>query len=198
MQMNFKNPDVDAYFESVKKFRSELESLRSIVLDCGLEETLKWHSPVYMHNGANLVVIGELSDHFVLSFFKGAILTDPDGILEKPGENTQSARVIRFKTRQEITRLKPAIRSYIFEAIDAENAGLKVKFKPISDREIPAELESKFGDTPELKKAFEALTPGRQRAYLLHFCGAKQPATRTSRIEKLIPKILQGKGLTDR
>jgi len=196
--MQQKNPAVDSYFETVKKYRKELEQLREIILECGLTEELKWKSPVYTYNGTNLVVIGELSDHFVLSFFKGALLSDPDGILEKPGQNTQSARTVRLKTSGQVTELAPVLKAYIFEAIEAEKAGLKVSFKKIEDREIPDELRTAYAKTRGLKKAFETLTPGRQRAYLLHFEGAKQSATRASRIEKWIPKIMLGKGMNDR
>ncbi|RYY58939.1 MAG: hypothetical protein EOO05_14840 [Chitinophagaceae bacterium] len=192
------NPKVDAYFDTVKKYRKELEKLRKIALDCGLTEELKWHAPVYTYNGTNLAVIGELSDHFVFSFFKGALLSDPHGILEKPGENTQSARTIRLQNSAQVSELEPVIKAYVFEAIEAEKAGLKVKLKKIEERSIPDELNEAYKKSAGLKKAFESLTPGRQRAYLLHFESAKQSATRSARIEKWIPQIMKGKGMMDR
>ncbi len=192
------NPKVDAYLRRAKKWREEMAELRTIVLDCGLTEELKWGKPCYASENSNVVLIQGFKECCALLFFKGALLKDAQGILIKPGENSQAGRQIRFTQVREIARMKPAVKAYIRAAIAVEKAGLKVKLKKITRRKIPDELQNKFDERPALKTAFQALTPGRQRAYLLHFCGAKQSATRESRIEKCTRQILAGKGLNDR
>lgn len=192
------NPQVDAYFQNLKAWRAELEQLRTILLECDLTEELKWGSPCYVHQKGNVAIIGELKDHCVLSFFKGALLKDPHGILEKPGANTQSGRVIPFTNTQQILDQEATLKTYIEEAIEVEKSSKKVDFKKTEEFEVPEELRARFAEDPEYKEAFEALTPGRQRGYLIHFAGAKQSHTRASRIEKHRERILEGKGLNDR
>ena len=191
------NPKIDGWFRKAKQWQDEMLKLRAIARDCGLTEELKWRQPCYTFEGHNIAIIGPFKNFCVLSFFKGALLKDPKGILEQLGENTQSGRTIRFTSLQQIEKLEPAIKNLLKEAIKAEKAGLKVEFKKITERPIPEELEAKFKEMPALKKAFNALTPGRQREYLLHFSSAKQSATRTSRIEKCTPKVLKGEGFSD-
>lgn len=191
------NRKLDSYFAHAENWRAELQKLRKIVKAFPFEEELKWGSPCYTFQSKNVVMIGALKSHCVLSFLKGALLKDAEGILDKPGENTQAARVIRFGSSDEITELEKAIKSYLQEAIEIEKAGLQVVFKNPADFEIPAELEEVFEDNAAFKKAFEALTPGRQRAYVLHFTSAKQSKTRTGRIAKVIPRIIAGLGLND-
>lgn len=195
--MNTMNPRVDFFFVKESKWQKEYEKLRTIVLDCGLVETLKWGCPCYMHGKSNIVLIHGFKDYCALLFFKGALLKDEEGILIQQTRNVQSARQIRFTHVKEITKLKPALKAYIYEAIEVENAGLKVKLKKTSDYKIPEEFQKKLSKTAALKTAFNALTPGRQRAYIFYFSQAKQSKTRESRIEKYIPKILKGKGLDD-
>ena len=191
------NPKVDAYLSKAKKWQNEMRKLRTIVLDCGLTEEVKWRVPCYTLEGSNVAFIGPLKESCVLSFVKGALLKDPKRILIQQTENSQSVRVIRFKNVQEIEKLEPVLKAYVNEAIEAERAGLKVKFKKITEFKIPEELQAKFDENIELETAFTSLTPGRQRAYLLHFSGAKQSKTRTSRVEKWIKHILNGKGIDD-
>lgn len=191
------NPKIDGWFRKAKQWQEEMLALRAIAGDCGLTEELKWRQPCYTFEGHNVVIIGAFKNFCVLSFFKGALLKDPKGILEQVGENTQSGRTIRITSVDQIEKLKPSIKSLIKEAINVEKAGLKVEFKKITERPLPEELEAKFKESPALKKAFNALTPGRQREYLLHFSSAKQSATRTARIEKCTPKILKGEGFND-
>lgn len=191
------NPKIDGWFRKAKQWQEEMLALRAIAGDSGLTEELKWRQPCYTFEGHNVVIIGAFKNVCVLSFFKGALLKDPKGILEQLGENTQSGRTIRITSVAQIEKLKPAIKSLIKEAINVEKAGLKVDFKKITDRPLPEELEAKFKESPALKKAFNALTPGRQREYLLHFTSAKQSATRAARIEKCTPKILKGEGFSD-
>ncbi|MCL4107398.1 UNVERIFIED_CONTAM: hypothetical protein GTU68_067309 [Idotea baltica] len=181
----------------VHNWDKELELLRAIVLDCGLNEELKWGVPAYTYKGANVIVIGAFVDNCVLSFFKGALLNDEKGILTKPGENTQAARVVRFTKHQEIVDLESALKEYIYEAIEVEKAGLKVEFKK-NPEPMPEELLDKLNESAEFKKAFEALTPGRQRGYILHFSQPKQSKTRVSRIEKSIERVFAGKGYNER
>lgn len=195
--MNKTNPSVDGYIRKNKPWSPELETLRAIVLDCGLTEEVKWRVPCYTFEGHNVVFLGAFKDACTLSFVKGALLTDAKNILELPGPNTQSARVIRFTELKQIQKMKAALKAYIRQAIAAEKAGLKVAFKKITEHQIPDELAAKFEEDPAFEKVFRALTPGRQRAYLLHFGGAKQSKTRTARIEKHMPRILDGKGLDD-
>ncbi|MCX6952185.1 MAG: YdeI/OmpD-associated family protein [Verrucomicrobia bacterium] len=194
--MNQKNPQIDVYMENFPEWRKETEQLRAISLGCGLTEELKWNKPCYSYEGRNVVIIQGFKESCALLFCKGALLKDPKKILEKPGDNTQAALRIRFTDVQQIVKLAPVLKAYIAEAIAAEQAGLKVEFKR-SPEPVPAELQSKLDANPALKTAFAALTPGRQRAYILHFSGAKQSATRTARIEKCVPQILRGKGLND-
>ena len=191
------NPEVDAYLENAGAWREETALLRSIILGCGLTEELKWGKPCYTFGGSNILVIQGFKDHCSLMFCKGALLKDPAGILKKPGENTQAARRIEFTAAKEITKLKSTVKAYIHEAIAAEKAGLEVDFKK-EPEPIPEELRRKWKETPGLKAAFEALTPGRRRAYILHFSAAKQSKTREARIDKHIQDILAGKGLNDR
>lgn len=195
--MSTTNPKVDGYIRKSKQWQPELQKLRAIILESQLTEEVKWRTPCYTLEGANLVFIGRFKDCCVLSFIKGALLKDPKGILVKPGENTQSARVIRLTSVAQIDALEPVIKSYLQEAIAAEKAGLKVTFKKITEFTVPAELQSKLDELPALKKAFTALTPGRQRAYLMHISSAKQSKTRHARVEKCMPQILSGKGLDD-
>lgn len=191
------NPKVDLYFDELQKWKPELEKLRMILLDCMLTEELKWGSPCYSFQKKNVILLGSFKDNCVISFIKGVLLSDPKGILIKPGENSQSARVIRFTNLKEIIKLEPVIKAYIFETIENEKAGAKVELKKTSEYTIPEELEFKFKKSAALKKAFNALTPGRQRGYLLFFTAAKQSETRITRIEKYTDRILKGIGIND-
>jgi uncharacterized protein YdeI (YjbR/CyaY-like superfamily) len=191
------NPKVDFYFDKAKAWQKELEKLRTIVLDCGLNEELKWGCPCYSFEGTNTVLIHAFKEYCALLFFKGALLNDPDGILIQQTENVQAARQIRFTSLGEITKKAKAVKAYIYEAIEVEKAGLKVKLKKTTEFAMPEEFKKKLDKSATLKKAFYALTPGRQRGYLLHFAAPKQSKTRESRIEKSIPDILKGKGLND-
>lgn len=192
------NPKVDTYLQAEKKWHDEFRKLREIVLDCGLTEELKWGKPCYSVDKGNVVLIHGFNEYCALLFFKGALLKDPKGILIAQTENTQSARQIRFTSVQQIAGMEAVLKSYIRTAIEAEKAGLKVPLKKTEEFDVPEEFRSKLDTLPALKKAFAALTPGRQRAYLLHFSAPKQASTRTSRVEKCMPKILEGKGLDDR
>jgi uncharacterized protein YdeI (YjbR/CyaY-like superfamily) len=189
------NPAVNAYLKKAEKWHAELAQLRTIILDCGLTEELKWGCPCYTFQKSNIVIIGELKECCVLSFFKGALLYDAQGILTAPGENTQTVRLVRFTNVQDIMELAPVVKAYIYEAIEVEKAGLKVELK--KDLIIPEELRHKMDAIPALKTAFSALTPGRQRAYVLHFSAPKQSKTREARVEKYMQQILEGKGLND-
>ena len=191
------NPKVDFYFAEGVKWQKELEQLRKIPLDCGLTETLKWGCPCYTHDRVNIVLIHVFKDYCAYLFFKGALLSDSNGILIQQTKNVQSARQIRFTNVREIVKMKTILKAYIYEAIEVEKAGLKVKLKETSEYEIPEEFQKRLAKNKALKKAFSDLTPGRQRAYIFHFSTAKQSATRESRIEKYIPQILKGKGLND-
>ena len=195
--MNTINPSVTGYIRKNKKWQSELEALRTLALDCELTEEMKWMSPCYTFRENNVILLHVFKEHCALTFFKGVLLKDADGILSKPGENTQSARLIRFTSAQEVAELQPLLKAYIREAIELEKSGSKVDFKKTADFAIPAELQSRLEELPALKTAFDALTPGRQRAYLLHFAAPKQSKTRASRIEKCLPHILEGRGLND-
>jgi uncharacterized protein YdeI (YjbR/CyaY-like superfamily) len=191
------NPEVDAFFRNAIQWQEEMEYLRTIVLDCQLTEELKWRQPCYTFQENNMIMIGAFKDGCVLSFLKGALLSDPNGILTKPGENTQSARVVRFTSIRAIVELELILKAYIYEAIEVEKAGLKVDFNQSSVLVFSDELQHQLDENAAFKIAFEALTPGRQRAYNMHFSEAKQSKTRVSRIEKYIPQILNGKGIND-
>lgn len=206
------NPKVDQYFAvgcgrcplggtpecKVHNWPQELEHLRTIILECGLTEELKWGVPCYTFRKSNIVLLAAFKESCTLSFFKGALLKDNAHILEKPGENTQAGRVIRFTDVRKIIELESTIKAYIAEAIAVEKAGLEVTRKETTEFTFPEELIDKFDEDPDFRVAFEALTPGRQRGYLLYFAGAKQAKTRVARVEKYIPHILEGKGLNDR
>jgi uncharacterized protein YdeI (YjbR/CyaY-like superfamily) len=193
------NPDVDWYFSKAKKWQEELEQLRTIVLGCGLAEELKWGVPCYTFQKSNIVLIHVFKEYCALLFFKGALLNDANGILIQQTKNVQAGRQVRFNNVREVVKLKPVLKAYIYEAIEVEKAGLKVKFKKTSEFIIPEEFQNKLSGKggPALKTAFEALTPGRQRAYIFYFSAPKQSKTRESRVEKYIPQILNGKGLND-
>jgi uncharacterized protein YdeI (YjbR/CyaY-like superfamily) len=195
--MNRMNPKVDAYLSKAKKWREEFEKLRMIVLDCGLTEELKWGKPCYTFQKSNVVIIQGFKEYCALMFFKGALLNDVKGILIKPGENTQAGRQIRFDSAQEVVEMESVLKGFIYEAIEAEKAGMKVNFKKTTEFIIPEEFQHKLDEIPALKTAFDALTPGRQRAYILYFSAPKQSKTRESRVEKCMQQILNGKGLND-
>jgi uncharacterized protein YdeI (YjbR/CyaY-like superfamily) len=191
------NPKVDFYFSKAKNWQPELEKLRTIVLDCGLTEELKWGCPCYTFQHTNVVLIHVFKEYCALLFFKGALLNDPNGILIQQTKNVQSARQIRFTNVQEIVKMKTILKAYIFEAIEVEKAGLKVKLKKTTEYTVPEEFQKKLDKSVTLKKAFMKLTPGRQRAYILHFSAPKLSETRKSRVEKSMQQILKGKGLND-
>jgi uncharacterized protein YdeI (YjbR/CyaY-like superfamily) len=192
------NSKVDVYLRNAKKWRKELEKLRTIILDCQLTEELKWGKPCYTFRKSNIVIILPLKEYCALLFCKGALLNDVKGILIKPGENTQAARQIRFTNLREIVEMETILKAYIHQAIEVEKAGLEVNYKKTTEFVIPEELQRKLDEITALKTAFAALTPGRQRGYLLYFSAAKQSKTRESRVEKCMPQILNGKGLNDR
>lgn len=192
-----RNSKIDPYFNKLKKWKEEFKLLREIALDCGLTEDFKWMHPCYTLDDKNIVLIHGFKDYCALLFHKGALLKDPHGILIQQTANVQAARQIRFTDVQEIDEMQLILKTYIDEAIEVEKAGLQVNYKKNTEYTIPEELESKFVDMPDLKAAFEALTPGRQRAYILHFSTPKQSKTRESRVEKYIAHILDGKGLND-
>jgi uncharacterized protein YdeI (YjbR/CyaY-like superfamily) len=206
------NPDVDTYLSEgcgrcslggtpsckVHNWQKELKYLRTIALDCELTEQVKWGVPCYTFQNKNIVIIAAFKNYCTLSFLKGSLLNDGYNILEKPGENSQVGRIIRFTKIEEIITLEPILKSYLYQAIEVEKKGLKVAFKTITEYNIPEEFQTKLSTFPILKIAFNNLTPGRQRGYLLYFSAPKQSKTRESRIEKCIPDILGGKGLNDR
>ncbi|MCQ6562172.1 YdeI/OmpD-associated family protein [Paenibacillus mendelii] len=191
------NPKVDGFLRMAKNWKEEFEELRKIVLDCELTEDIKWMHPCYTFQGKNIVLIHGFKDYCALLFHKGALLKDDHGILIQQTENVQAARQIRFTSVQEIDEMQLILKAYIDEAIEVEKAGLQVDFKKNTEYIIPEELQNKFVEIPDLKTAFEALTPGRQNAYIFHFSEPKQSKTRESRIEKYLPHILNGKGLKD-
>ena len=191
------NPKVDSYLSSQKKWREEMEQLRTLVLDCNLVEELKWGVPCYMYQKSNIVLIHAFKDYCALLFMKGSLLQDEKGILIQQTENVQSGRQIRFTSLKEIVKIKATLKAYVFEAIEVEKAGLKVEHKKTEEFSVPEEFEAKLDKSPALKKAFKALTPGRQRAYLLYFAGAKQAITRETRIENYTQRILDGIGFND-
>ena len=195
--MNKMNPKVDWFFARADKWQAEFEKLRTIALDCGLTEELKWGCPCYTFENRNIVLIHGFKEYCALLFFKGALLKDPKGILIQQTKNVQAARQIRFTTVREIVKMKAILKAYIVEAIEVEKAGLKVPLKKTREFEVPEEFQIKLNKDADLKKAFKALTPGRQRAYLLYFSQPKQTKTREARIEKSRRQILNGKGLND-
>lgn len=191
------NPKVDFFFNNAKQWQKEFEKLRTIALSTELVEDLKWGCPCYTYQGKNIFLIHGFKEYCALLFFKGALMKDPDKILIQQSENVQAARQIRFTDAQQINDLEEVLRSYMFQAVEIEESGAKVEMKKTKAFEIAEEFQNKLDENPELKDAFEALTPGRQRAYLLHFSSPKQSKTREARIEKCIPQILAGKGLND-
>jgi uncharacterized protein YdeI (YjbR/CyaY-like superfamily) len=205
------NTNVDTYFLEgcgrcklggtpackVNTWKRELELLRSILLGCGVSETSKWGVPCDMYQKNNILLLGAFKEYCALMFFKGALLQDAEGLLTKAGEHAQAGRQLRFTDVNDIVAMEQHIKAYVFEAIELEKAGMKVTFKKITEHPIPEEFQAVLNDSPALKKAFESLTPGRQRAYLIYFAAAKQSQTRISRIEKWLPNILNGKGMND-
>lgn len=191
------NPKVDFFFNRAGQWNKEFEKLRSIVLDCGLAEELKWGQPCYRYRKSNVVLIHGFKEYCALLFLKGALLKDPEGILIRQTENVQAARQIRFRNVGEIAKLEGNLKAYIYAAVEVEKAGLTVNFKKTADFSIPIEFQNKLDEIPALERAFHALTPGRQRAYIYYFSSAKRPKTRESRVRKYIDQILSGKGLDD-
>lgn len=189
-------PDVDAYIKGSKRWPAEMRSLRPILLRSGLTEAIKWGKPCYSHAGSNVVILQEMKDFLALMFFKGALLPDPDGVLEDQGPNSRSARRIRFGSVEDVNRLKHTVEAYIEDAIGVEDAGLVVD--PAPELELVDELSQRLDRDPELRAAFDALTPGRRREYNLYFAGAKQSRTREARVERCVEKIRAGRGLRDR
>jgi uncharacterized protein YdeI (YjbR/CyaY-like superfamily) len=192
------NPKVDSFIANAKKWQKELKELRTILLDSELSEELKWGEPCYTFQGKNVAIINGLKESCALALFKGALLKDVHGVLTRPGQHTQSARWFKFTSVREIAEMKSVLKAYIREAIDVEKSGLKLKMRKTSDLKFPEELQTMLDEFPDFKTAFNALTPGRQRAYIFYFSGAKQSKTRESRIQKCMPQILKGKGLLDK
>jgi uncharacterized protein YdeI (YjbR/CyaY-like superfamily) len=197
MAKSITNPKVDEFLEQAEPWREEFEKLRRLILDCGLTEELKWGKPCYTLQESNVVLIQGFKDYCALLFTKGALLKDDRGILVKQTENVQAARQVRFTNVQEIVKLGPVLKRYVQQAMAVEKAGLKVAYKTTAEFKIPEEFQNTLDASPALKKAFAALTPGRQRGYLLFFSAAKQSATRAARVEKSRQRILDGMGLDD-
>jgi uncharacterized protein YdeI (YjbR/CyaY-like superfamily) len=195
--MNETNMKVDSFISKAKKWQKEYESLREIVLDCGLTEELKWGVPCYTYQNANVVLIHGFKEYCALLFMKGALMKDPRGILIQQTENVQAGRQIRFTSTEQIDKLKTVLKAYIKDAIAIEKSGAKIEFKKATDFAVAEEFQRQLDQSAHLKEAFEALTPGRQKAYLLYFSSAKQSKTREARVEKAIPKILEGLGMDD-
>jgi uncharacterized protein YdeI (YjbR/CyaY-like superfamily) len=195
--MSKTNPKVDVVLSKAKDWQDEFSQLRALILDCGLTEEVKWGAPCYTFESSNIVLIHGFKEYCAILFFKGALLNDPKGILIQQTKNVQAARQIRFTNVREIDKLKTILKAYIREAIEVEKAGLKVTLKKTSDFTIPKEFQRKLDENPTLKASFDALTPGRQRAYLVYFSAPKQSKTRESRVEKYVQQILKGKGLND-
>jgi Uncharacterized protein conserved in bacteria len=191
------NPKVDEFLSKTQKWQEEFEKLRMILLDCQLTEELKWGKPCYTFQESNIVLMHGFKEYCALLFIKGALLKDANGILIQQTENVQAGRQIRFTSVREIVEMEAILKTYIYEAIEVEKAGLEVNFKKNTEFIIPEEFQNKFDEIPALKTAFEALTPGRQRAYILYFSEPKQSKTRESRVEKCMQQILNGKGLND-
>jgi uncharacterized protein YdeI (YjbR/CyaY-like superfamily) len=194
--MSEPSPEVDTFLSRARTWRGEMQKLRSILLECGLDEELKWRKPCYSFEGKNVAIIQPFKQHCSLMFFKGALLKDSHGLLRSQGDNTQSALRLEFTSEAQIK--KTVLRSYVKQAIEVEKAGLKVSFKAKHELELPEELTEVLSHNRLLEKAFDALTPGRQRGYVLFFSAAKQSKTRTARIKKCIPDILAGRGMHDR
>lgn len=197
LNMNTLNPEVELFLEKAKKWKDEMALLRSLILECNLDENYKWMHPCYSFQGNNVVLIHGFKDYCALLFFKGVLLEDTKGVLVQQTENVQERRQIRFTSLSEIVKLKSTIKDYILKAIDIEKSGLKVEFKKTSEFNMPDEFQNLLLKNNKLKTAFEGLSPGRQRGYLLYFSSAKQSKTRADRIEKYLPNILDGKGLDD-
>ena len=195
--MDKMNSKVDGFLRKAKKWRQEFEKLRKVCLDSGLTEDLKWGKPCYTYQESNIVLIHGFKEYCALLFFKGALLKDPKGILVQQTENVQAARQIRFTNVREIVDMQPVLKAYIKEATEVEKAGVEFSYKKTSEFAIPEEFQKRLNDSPALKAAFYALTPGRQRGYILYFSAAKQPKTREARVEKCVQQILNGKGLND-
>lgn len=191
------NPKVDRHLAKVTRWGAELAALREIALGCGLSEELKWGHPCYTLGEKNVILLHGFKEYCAVLFFKGALLEDPRGLLVQQTKNVQAARQLRFTSLAEVTSRARALRAFVKQAVAVEKAGKAVPRKETGDFDVPAELEAAFRRAPALKRAFGALTPGRQRAYLLHFGGAKQSATRAARVEKHRARILAGKGLDD-
>ncbi len=191
------NPTIDFYFTKAKKWQQEIKLLRTIILDCQLSEELKWGVPTYTYNKSNIVLIHTFKEYCAILFFKGVLLKDKNGILIQQTKNVQSVRQMRFTSVQVIVKQKKIIKDYIFEACKVEESGLKVNLKKTSEYKIPEEFQNKLDELPALKTAFDALTPGRQRGYMLYFSAPKQSKTRESRVQKYMKQILNGKGLND-
>lgn len=196
MSTSTHNPKVDAFVGRAKRWQGEIQKLRSILLECGLEEDIKWGKPCFMFEGKNVAIIQPFKEHCALMFFKGSLFDDTHGLLRSQGENTQSALRLEFTSEAEIT--KTVLKSYVKQAIAVEKAGLEVDFKAKRELELPEELTQILKKDRKLAKAFYALTPGRQRSYVIHITGAKQSQTRTARIEKCMPQILEGRGMNER
>lgn len=192
------NPKVDKFLSKARQWQKEMEQLRIICLDCGLTEELKWGKPCYSFQENNIAIVQPFKESCALMFFKGMLLKDTENILEKPGENSRIGRRLLFTSVEEIAKTESILKTYIYEAIEVEKKGLKIPKKEKTELEYPKELQQKLDYNSALKTAFEELTPGRQRGYILHFSRAKQSKTRKRRIEKYIPKILDGKGIHDR
>ncbi len=194
--MRARNTNVDTFISRANTWKGEIRKLRSILLECGLDEELKWAKPCYTHEGSNIAIIQPFKAHCALMFFKGALLQDTHGLLRSQGKNTQSALRLEFTSEAQIK--KTVVKSYVKQAVAVEKEGRKVDFKAKHELELPEELTAILNKDRKLAKAFDALTPGRRRAYVLHFTGAKQSKTRNARIEKCIPMILSGKGMSER
>ena len=195
--MNKTNPKVDFYFKKADQWQKELKKLRTIILDCPLTEELKWGVPCYTFQGSNVLLVHVFKEYCAILFVKGALLKDAKGILVQQTKNVQAARQIRFTHVREVVELEPILKAYIHEAIEVEKAGLKVDFKKTAEFKVPREFQNKLDEMPALKEAFEALTPGRQRAYLLYFSAPKLSKTREARVEKCMDRIFDGMGLND-
>lgn len=196
--MTVENPEIDAFIDRANRWQKEMEELRDILLQCDLAEELKWGKPCYTAHGGNIVIMQPFKAHLSLMFFKGALLDDPEGMLRSQGENTRAALRFEFTSPEQVTERSSTIKSYIREAIAVEKAGLEVPKKEVADYEVPVEFEERLQEDRTYREAFEALTPGRKKGYLIYFSGAKRADTRERRIEKCRAKILRGKGLNER